>query len=204
MRLRLPLGNAYYDLFVPREMAFLVYPLNTFRHSLVKGFLNFSKESDLNPQKILEIGCGNGFFSRILSYKFQKSRILSIDTSTRSIQHAQKRNLNNVVFRKTDFFDVNESFDLIVSLHVFILLDTEKSFKKLHTMLKDGGIAFLTYTRKTIFTALHKRFYRFFVGDEIEFKNEKYLLKTAKKYNLKGSIIPLNYHEGSFALVLRK
>lgn len=204
MRFKLPLGDKYYEHFIPREIAFLVYPLHIFRHSLVKGFLNFSNEKNIKPRKILEIGCGNGFFSRILSYRFQNADILSIDTSKSSINHAKKRNLKNVEFKRFNFFDVQGKFDLIVSLHVFILLDTEKAFRKLYSILNDGGIAFLTYTKKTFFTEIHRKFYKIVVGDRIEFKNEKYLLKTAEKYNLKGTIIPLNYHEGSFAVVVRK
>ncbi len=204
MIFKLPLKEKYYDFFIPREIAFLVYPLNVWRRSLVKGFLKFSRDINLTPDRILEVGCGNGFFTRLLSYRFPEASIISIDTSQKLIDHASKRNLSNVSFRKADFFNIDGSFDLIVSLHVFILLDTEKAFEKLSNLLSDRGTAFLTYTEKTLFTELHRRFYKIVVGDRIEFKTENSLIKSAHKHGFKSDIIKLNYQEGSFALILKK
>ncbi len=202
MKLKFPLGERYYDLFVLREMAFLVYPLNVWRRSLVKGFLDFSCKSRLKPKKILEAGCGNGFFTRLLSYRFPSSKIFSIDTSQKSIDHAKKRNLSNVSFKKADFFEIDGTFDLIVSLHVFILLDTDKAFEKIKFLLSDDGLAYLTYTNKTLFTELHRRFYNVVVGDRIDFKTPESLIKIAEKHGMEGRIIELNYQEGSFAIIL--
>ncbi len=204
MKLKLPIGERYYDMFIMREMAFLVYPLNVWRRSLVKGFLDFSYELSPRPKKILEVGCGNGFFTRLLSYRFPSSKIFSIDTSQKSIDHAKKRHLSNVSFKKADFFEIVGTFDLIVSLHVFILLDTDRAFLKIKSLLYDDGLAFLTYTNKTPFTELHRRFYNVVVGDRIDFKTPESLIRIAEKHGLEGRIIELNYQEGSFALVLSK
>lgn len=204
MKFRFPLGESYYDFFVFREMAFLIYPLNIWRRSLVKSFLVYSSGLNINPELILEVGCGSGFFSRILSYRFPNSKILSIDTSERSIKYALDRDLPNVHFERIDFFNVNGSYDLIVSLHVFILLDTEDAFKKIHALLSKGGVAFLTYNQRSFLSSIHQKFYRIVVGDKIEFKNPQYLLELAKKYGLKGHIVYINNQEGSFALILQK
>lgn len=204
MKFKLPLGESYYDYHILREFAFLIYPLSFWRHSLIRNFLQFSESYLHAPRNILEIGCGNGFFSKILSYKFPDSVIISIDTSSESILHAKKRNLKNVVFKNQDFFDVRGEYDLIVSLHVFILLEPKSAFLKVKKLLKRGGIAFITYTKKTFLTELHRRFYRMVVGDDIKFRKENVLVKEAKKIGLLPGIAEINSQEGSFALILKK
>ncbi len=204
MRFRLPLGDRYYDYHILREIAFLIYPLSYWRHSLVRKFLKFASTFKYVPDNILEVGCGNGFFTKILSYRFPQSLITSIDTSTKSIAHAQKRRLPNVTFKKQNFFDITGKYDLIVSLHVFILLDPDNAFFKIRNLLAKRGVAFITYSGKTLFTELHRRFYKVVVGDEIEFKNRQKLINKAKESGLLPEVIEINSGEGSFALILKK
>jgi len=84
-------------------------------------FLNIFNKHISYKQNVLEIGCGLGCISIILSIKKLAKAITSIDTNPKAIiaaiNNAQKFQCKNIQFLNQDFFTIDHSrkYDLIIS-----------------------------------------------------------------------------------------
>ena len=94
-------------------------------------------------KKVLEVGCGTGFFSEV----FVESgvQLFSIDISSELVSMAKKKGLS-ADFRVCDVealpFD-NDLFDAVVGIRVLHHLNMEAAFREIIRVLKPGGsIAF--------------------------------------------------------------
>ncbi len=94
--------------------------------------------------KILDIGCGPGFFTILMSGKGHET--MGIDASSKMIEEAKKnakQESANAVFKvmdchHTEFMD--NTFDLIVSRNVvWTLLEPEKAYREWYRILKPDG-----------------------------------------------------------------
>jgi len=101
--------------------------------------------------RFVDIGCGDGRFSRELSLAFQLSTVVGIDYSKRAIQLASAMNpdSSNLQFQSLDITKKHnfEPFDVAVLMEVFehIPLEDAKNFmKSVRELLKEGGILYLT------------------------------------------------------------
>lgn len=92
-------------------------------------------------EKILEIGCGTGEFSRRLADR--ADRVIAIDLSPNMIDRAKHhcRNYHNIDFQTADVMDWEfpELFDAIVSIATLHHLPVEHLLPRLKTALKSGG-----------------------------------------------------------------
>lgn len=72
-----------------------------------------------NPQSILDVGCGGGFFTKKLAQKYPNAHIVGIDLNPHAIAFAKKRNaLPNLSFELRSEEKLNEppkSFDVVLS-----------------------------------------------------------------------------------------
>lgn len=96
--------------------------------------------------KVLEIGCGIGTQSELLSKYFKKASILAVDISEKSITYAQAKyeDKNNLVFEVRNLVEepLKDSFDLIVLADVIehIPLNVHgRLFNNLEGMLTSNG-----------------------------------------------------------------
>lgn len=95
-------------------------------------------------QRILELGCGNGYFSNILSGLGHK--VIGIDNSKSWIEIA-KSNFPEITFIESDIYDLEtrpeisgKHFDAVVALEVIEHLQYPKKMIRIaKTYLKDGG-----------------------------------------------------------------
>lgn len=78
--------------------------------------------NDLNiadPDKILDIGCGDGKITVYLAHKYPKAKVVGLDASANMIRYAKHKfaYINNLVFLNTNVLDANfvSEFDLVVS-----------------------------------------------------------------------------------------
>jgi 2-polyprenyl-3-methyl-5-hydroxy-6-metoxy-1,4-benzoquinol methylase len=60
-----------------------------------------------NYNNVLDIGCGQGFITTQLPGK----RIYGVDISHHAINHAKKKNIDNIEFAQASIFELNEKFD---------------------------------------------------------------------------------------------
>jgi ubiquinone/menaquinone biosynthesis C-methylase UbiE len=112
----------------------------------VRALSEFSSRIPLNG-RVLDAGCGNGAYSRILSQKF---KVIGVDISERQIELAKKKapkakficqDITKVTFQ-------DEQFDGILAYYSIIHIPREEHYellKKFHRMLKMNGIVLLTF-----------------------------------------------------------
>lgn len=76
--------------------------------------ISFAPEK--TPLKILEIGCGTGFLTKMLVQKYPEAQITALDISAKMIEKCRAK-LPFVTFKKTDGEEYipSEKFDLIIS-----------------------------------------------------------------------------------------
>lgn len=92
--------------------------------------------------KVLEIGCGTGYFSKELVRT--GADITAIDISPDLLLvAAQKVTANNIIFQVENAYAMtlaNDSFDFIVGSSVLHHLDVELALKEFRRVLKPGGV----------------------------------------------------------------
>lgn len=94
-----------------------------------------------NPEKIMDVGCGPGNSTNILSSRWPESEIIGIDNSASMIESAQK-NYPEIEWRVEDVtrMETREKYDIIFSnATIQWIKDQEKLIKDLVKMLKDNG-----------------------------------------------------------------
>lgn len=101
--------------------------------------------------RIVDIGCGDGRFSRELALAFQASTVVGIDYSTRAIALASAMNpdIANLEFHSLDITNKYNlaPFDCAVLMEVFEHIPIEEAGQfmgAVRAMLREGGILYLT------------------------------------------------------------
>lgn len=102
-------------------------------------------------RKIVDIGCGDGRFSRELACAFPKIEVTGFDYSSRAINLALAMNpdIENLSFKKIDIIKTRivEQFDVAVLMEVFehIPLELAEMFiTNVRGLMKKGGVLHLT------------------------------------------------------------
>ncbi len=100
------------------------------------------------PMRILDVGCGTGYFSSILKAKYPDSAIHGFDVSTNAIDKG-KRLYPDVILQVADaekafpYFDNN--FDLVISgEHVAHLKEADTYVSEIYRILKPSGHLLIT------------------------------------------------------------
>lgn len=98
-------------------------------------------------KKILELGCGTGNYTKLLSEALPEARIIAIDISREMIKVAEEKlKGKNITFliRDAEKLDLKERFDLITSNAAFQWFeDLEKALKQYRALLRQGaGLSF--------------------------------------------------------------
>ncbi|MEW6482623.1 MAG: methyltransferase domain-containing protein [bacterium] len=104
-----------------------------------------------NFHKVLEIGCGDGQFTKMLKERFA-GRIISLDASEKMVSLAKNR-VENVKFVVADgeALPCKEGFDLIVSNACFQWFNSLTCLEKYKNFLsKDGVLLFSIFGKATL------------------------------------------------------
>jgi 2-polyprenyl-3-methyl-5-hydroxy-6-metoxy-1,4-benzoquinol methylase len=98
----------------------------------------------LENKRILDIGCGNGFYT--IEFAKVADFVIGIDINKQSIDQAislsKEQKISNVVFKCSDIekLKLNEKFDIVIMIEVLEHLpDIKNILKKIGYWLKDGG-----------------------------------------------------------------
>jgi 2-polyprenyl-3-methyl-5-hydroxy-6-metoxy-1,4-benzoquinol methylase len=112
-----------------------------------------NKHCDLKKKNILDIGCGNGFYT--LEFARIADFVTGIDINNKSIEQAislsKEENIFNVVFKCSDIdkLNFNNKFDIITLVEVLEHLpDMQSVLTKTNAWLKDDGILILFVPNK--------------------------------------------------------
>jgi malonyl-CoA O-methyltransferase len=156
-------------------------------------------------RKILEIGCGTGNYTLLLTGKFRDAEFKAIDISGKMIEVAAKKLKNkNIEFITADAerFEPKGEFDLITSNACFQWFeDLEGALAKYKTMLrKDGAIFFSIFgslTFRELNTALRDVVKDASTGIDGFIAKEK--IETILKQNFREVKVKEARYEESFA-----
>ncbi len=101
-----------------------------------------NKLTQLKPQQVLDLGCGNGAFLNQLSAYFTEG--MGVDLSQGMIAQAQtcRRRNSKLSFQKIDGPNLpfaDNSFDVVMSTLAFRYLDWDPCMKEVMRVLKPGG-----------------------------------------------------------------
>jgi 2-polyprenyl-3-methyl-5-hydroxy-6-metoxy-1,4-benzoquinol methylase len=117
--------------------------------STIEFLLKKIKSSSAN--RIVDIGCGDGRFSRELSLANPDSIVVGIDYSKRAIALASAMNpdINNLQFQSIDITKENNLslFDTAVLMEVFEHIPIESAdifISSVRSLLREGGMLYLT------------------------------------------------------------
>ena len=109
-------------------------------HDKFEGFIEMMNENRTGSQKILDIGCGNGWLSTL--YRLPGDEMHGIDISALNVERARSRGVRAILHNVENGLPYEDSFfDIIICVDVLEhLFFPEKVVKEMHRVLKAGGI----------------------------------------------------------------
>jgi len=121
--------------------------------------LNFTK---LEPKHILDVGCGTGYFTRLLRNKYKKSEITALDLSDSMVNTTRKAHNRRMPWHGRHLHSIGNatampfkdaSFDLVCSnLAMQWIADPADMMTEMRRVLAPGGLMlFSTFGRRTLF-----------------------------------------------------
>lgn len=106
-------------------------------------------------EKVIELGCGPGFYSCGLAERFREISVIGVDRSPSQLAWArEKRNtlgLNNCRFQSDNVLELShpdESFDVLVASRLFTVLpNRRRAVAEMFRVLRPGGRCFIAEPR---------------------------------------------------------
>lgn len=128
-------------------------------HSLAE----LAQKTGTSHQRILEIGCGTGFFTKKLAQLYPQAHIIATDISPAMLQ-AAKTNLStftniNYELQDGENLQLTGQFDLIISNAAFQWFhDYPQAFQQFYNRLEPGGYLLYGTFGNDTFSELHQSF----------------------------------------------
>ncbi len=112
--------------------------------------------------RLLEIGCGPGFYSCRIATQFKELNVTGIDRALsqlgRARERAKARRLDNCHFEQADALALNwpdGQFDAVVASRLFTILpERERALAEMHRVLRAGGRCFIAEPRSMLRAAV--------------------------------------------------
>lgn len=154
-------------------------------------FERYLSEKDIKDKKILEIGCGNGFFLQELMDNGIKN-VYGIEPGIESVKKAPLKIRNNIktdILRKGLF--PKESFDIILCFHTLDHIpDPNKFLEVVHSLLKkEGKVFFIVHNTNGLSVKLLKQKSPIFDIEHIYLFNNKNLKQIFEQNKFKNLLV---------------
>ena len=114
--------------------------------------------------RLLDLGCGPGFYARRLAERFGELRVTGIDRSEKQLAHARRRAggyLENCSFEQGDVHGLSlpgDSVGAVVCSRLFtVVSEREKALGEIHRVLAPGSRCFIAEPRSVLRAALPLR-----------------------------------------------
>lgn len=156
-----------------------------------KYFQKYLSTKNLKDKKILEIGCGNGFFLQELKDNGIKN-VYGIEPGIESVKKAPPKIRNNI---KTDILKkglfAKGSFDIILCFHTLDHIPDPNKFLSIsHSLLKKSGqIFFIVHNTNGLSVKLLKEKSPIFDIEHIYLFNNKNLKQIFEQNKFKNSLV---------------
>lgn len=175
-----------------------------------------------NVDKILDLGCGDGYYSYLLSRISLKIEVIGIDNHVAAIEsakrQARKRNIKFIIGNAEKLPFPENYFDKIVMSEIIEhVKDDERVLREARRVLKQGGILVLTTPNKDypflwdpiswfldhffnshiksgFFAGIWNQHIRLYKPEEIEKKLEKVGFKLVSSELLTNWCLPFNHY----------
>lgn len=105
--------------------------------------------------KMIELGCGPGFYSCRFASRFPELAVVGVDRSDRQLTWARERartfGLTNCHFERVNVLDIpceDSHFDVLIASRLFTVLpEREEAIAEMHRVLRPGGRCFIAEPR---------------------------------------------------------
>ncbi len=112
--------------------------------------------------RVIELGCGPGFYSRKLARRFPEIAVLGVDRSESQLRAARQRaaaeNVTNCVFERVNALalqSADASFDILIASRIFTVLpDHQRAVAEMFRVLKPGGRCFIAEPRHAFWASI--------------------------------------------------
>ncbi|HEY6071304.1 MAG TPA: class I SAM-dependent methyltransferase [Chthoniobacterales bacterium] len=112
--------------------------------------------------RVIELGCGPGFYSRKLAQRFPHIIVTGVDRSPSQVRSARERaaaeNVRNCVFERVNALALpskEASFDVLIASRIFTVLpDHQRAVAEMFRVLKPGGRCFIAEPRYAFWASI--------------------------------------------------
>ncbi|PZR77214.1 MAG: methyltransferase type 11 [Chthoniobacterales bacterium] len=113
-------------------------------------------------EKVIELGCGPGFYSCGLADRFRKISVLGVDRSPSQLswasEKAEARELKNCRFQSDNVLDLphaDGSFDVLIASRLFTVLpNRDRAVAEMYRVLRPGGRCFIAEPRYAFWASI--------------------------------------------------
>jgi arsenite methyltransferase len=106
-------------------------------------------------EKVIELGCGPGFYSCALAARFREIDVLGVDRSPKQLSWAREKRdhlgLNNCRFKSDNVLELShpeDSFDVLIASRLFTVLPSRRqAVAEMFRVLRPGGRCFIAEPR---------------------------------------------------------
>jgi len=112
--------------------------------------------------RVVELGCGPGFYSRKLAQRFPQIEITGVDRSERQVCWARQRanagSFSNCLFERLNVLSLpcpDGSFDALIASRIFTVLpERRRAVTEMFRVLKTGGRCFIAEPRYAFWASI--------------------------------------------------
>jgi arsenite methyltransferase len=112
--------------------------------------------------RVIELGCGPGFYSRNLAQRFPQIVVIGVDRSESQVCSARRRaiarNVTNCIFERVNALALaseDASFDVLIASRIFTVLpDRHRAVAEMFRVLKSGGRCFIAEPRHAFWASI--------------------------------------------------
>ena len=138
-----------------RGLCLRLYEFRTMQKYLKKNHI------DLTNKVILDVGCGAGYSTQVISEKFQPKELFAFDILPEEVELAKQRGLlaNLFVGDVTHIELPSEKFDAVFIFDVLHHVpEWRKALKEINRILKSGGVLLVQEPRKKALDSIERLF----------------------------------------------
>ena len=122
----------------------------------------WSTQAAVRGTRVIELGCGPGFYSRKLAQRFPQIDVTGVDRSESQLRSARQRaaaeNVGNCVFERVNALSLScadASFDILIASRIFTVLpDHKRAVAEMFRVLKSGGRCFIAEPRHAFWASI--------------------------------------------------